>query len=330
MLLTFSCNPSATDGRDNGDGSRHTVVYPAGQHAHWCHESACCGGIILNSRSIYRAIQVVDTVATTLLVPNAGDPGWDTHKSKDCRAKLFNIEIMSWHTRNPRADHKRPRCRTSRKQTSRMHRELTLINLLLTADSAKEFLTITVSREADSGSTSRTLDACALLPVLQVNSLDADFFFERLGFLILILLLFLAGLIVASWVIRVSATENTNDQLHDQAEPRKRNSLEYQQERQEAKVDVLIVANNALGISERFKQMTEACRLGQWPGKILACALETAKGDVDWNVNIDAPADHEVEHVAGHEPRKDEEAKHQVAGSGEAKILQAFRELVES
>lgn len=103
--------------------------------------------------------------------------------------------------------------------------------------------------------------------------------------------------------------------------------MENEQERQEAKVDVFVVANDALRVSERLKQMAEAGGLWQRSCKVLAIPLETTKRDVDWNIDINTPANHEVEHMAGHEPRDDEETKHQVTSSSKAEILEAFGEL---
>lgn len=50
--------------------------------------------------------------------------------------------------------------------------------------------------------------------------------------------------------------------------------------------------------------------------------------DHDWgDVDVDGPADHEVEDVAGYEPRYDEDAEGDVAGELVAGVFEHFRDL---
>lgn len=128
-------------------------------------------------------------------------------------------------------------------------------------------------------------------------------------------------------LLGVSAAKDLHDDTQNHKEPSNGNDLQNKKSGEEGPADGGVPAYDAVRLVERLQHPALAFGDGQRSVQVGVLAGVARVGDLLGDVGVDGPAHHQVEDVAGHQPRQDKGAEHEVAESVQPDVLEALGEL---
>lgn len=172
----------------------------------------------------------------------------------------------------------------------------------------------------------------APLPTPKINLVNAHLLRIRhvlliVALLFLFLLLLAPSLVITPHIIRALPLHNPHRNLDDHDEPQHRQDLQAQQAAEEGPLHPEVPADVALAVEERLDEVPVAGGRVVRARQVVSRARDAAVGEYVRGVGVEGPADHEVEDVAGEDPRDEEDGEDGVAEFREAKVLEALGEL---